>query len=429
MSARGDCAGGSPVRVTARRLADAEAMVRLLSPGERVFLPGSGAEVPALVEALCTPAPPALDITTTFVPGINRIPLDRLPSGTTVRCPFAHPGGAASGDGARFGQLPMSYGSFAAHLARTEFDVGIVHVSPPDRRGYCSFGIAVEFTPTAIRRCRRIFAVINPFMPHLPGAETFDLARADAFVEIAAPLREYDVGPPSAVAERIAAFVAGFVEDGSTLQVGIGKTPNALFAQLVDRRRLRLHSGMLSDATRLLVEAGSLDSDVRPTSCVHVGTRAHYDWLADRTDLAVRGCDVTHSPVVLAGLPRLIAVNSALSVDLFGQADLEMLDGRLVSGVGGAADFAHAAAVAPDGVSIVALPATSGRGEASRIVARLDGLASLPRSAIDVVITEHGVADLRGLAVAERGERLISIAAPHCRDALSETWKTTIARF
>lgn len=428
MAGRGASTGGQPGEISARRLADATAMVRLLSPGDRLFMPGSGAEVPALVEALCAPDAPPLDITTTFVPGINRLPLDRLPSGTVVRSPFAHPGATASEGGVRLAQLPMSYGTFLAHLARTEFDVGLVQVSPADQWGQCSFGIAVEFTPMAIRRCRRIFAVINPHMPRLPGAETFDLRRADVFVENAAPLREYDVGPPSAAAGRIAASIAGFVEDGSTLQIGIGKIPNALFAELRDRRGLRLHSGMLSDATRLLVEAGSLDPDVRPTSCVHVGTRAHYDWLADRTDFAVRGCDITHSPAVLASLPRLITVNSALSVDLFGQADLEMLNGRLVSGVGGAADFAHAATVAPDGLSIVALPATSGRGEASRIVTRLDGLASLPRNAIDMVITEHGVADLRGLAVAERGERLISVAAPQWRDVLSETWRKTVAR-
>ncbi|WP_460451040.1 acetyl-CoA hydrolase/transferase family protein [Alsobacter sp. SYSU BS001988] len=411
-----------------RRAADPAGLVRLLSPGDRVFLPGAGAEVPALMDALCAPDAPTLHITASFVPGINPVPLERLPEGSTWSSTFAQPTPAGSQASGRFRHLPMSYGVFASHLRGAEFDVGFVHVSPPDGQGVCSLGVAVEFTPIVLKRCRRVLAVVNPRMPRIPGAETFDLAGAEAVLELDSPLREYDVGAPSAQATRIAELIAPFVADRSTLQVGLGKTPDALMRMVADRRGLRLHSGMLSDAARLLADSGALDASALHASCVHVGTAGYYDWLAGRDDFAVRACDFTHAAATLAGLPRLVAVNSALSVDLFGQANLEMLDGRMVSGVGGAADFAHAASLAPDGVSIIALPATSGRSAVSRITPRLEGVCSLPRHAIDVVVTEHGVADLRGLSVMDRAERLIAIAGPEHRGALQDAWKDIAAR-
>jgi acyl-CoA hydrolase len=180
---------------------------------------------------------------------------------------------------------------------------------------------------------------------------------------------------------------------------------------------------MLSDGARALADAGSLDRNFTHTCCLQLGSIGYYDWLADRADFAVRGCDITHAAAELARLTRLVAVNSALSVDLFGQANLEMLGGRMVSGCGGAPDFARGAALSAGGVSIVALPSTAGRDAASRIVPQLHGLVTLPRTDIDVIVTEHGAADLRGCTVIERGERLISIAAPQHRATLSDAWR------
>ncbi|MBD3848097.1 hypothetical protein IED13_20550 [Bosea sp. SSUT16] len=415
--------------VAARSVGTPAALVARISAGERIFLPGSGAEVPELTAALFSGHAPPLDITASFVPGINAVPIEALPEGARYTSCFAQPSPPGAQANGRFRHLPVSYGGFASHLSRQSFDVAIVHVSPPDAAGLCSFGIAVEFMPIVLKNCRRVFAVINPRMPRIPGAETFDIARANLIAETDEPLCEYDVGAPSAQASRIAEHVAAFVEDGTTLQVGLGKTPDALMRIVSDRRRLRLHSGMLSDAARLLAECGSLDAQWPHMSCVHVGTAAHYAWLSGRDDFQIRGCDQTHSPAVLAGLPRLVAVNSALGVDLFGQANLEMLGGRMLSGVGGAADFAQAASLAPDGVSIIALPSTAGRGGASRIIAKLDGICSLPRHAVDVVVTEHGAADLRGATVMERAERIIAIADPAHRTSLQDAWNEIAARF
>lgn len=416
------------VRALPPRVADAAALARLLAAGESVFLPGSAAEVPALIATLCDSAAPPLAITGTLVPGINACPVEHFAEGTVYSSIFAPPAPRGAHEAGRIRHLPMSYGAFARRLETMTFDTAVVQVSPPDADGLCSFGPSVEFSPIALSRARRVLAVVNPQTPRMPGADVFRLAEAAAFVEIDAPLTAYDVGEPSADASTIAALIARFVEDGATLQVGLGKAPDALMRQLADRRRLKLHSGMLSDGARLLAEADCLDPDFEHMSCVHVGSRSHYAWLRDNPLFAVRSCAVTHDPARLAALKRLVAVNSALSVDLFGQANLEMLNGRMVSGVGGAADFLRAAANAGDGLSIISLPATSGRSNISRIVPRLDGVASIPRHDVDVVITEHGVADLRTCSTIERGERLIEIAAEDHRPALRDAFADIVAR-
>lgn len=411
-----------------RRVADAAALARTLVAGERVYMPGSAAEVPGFVDALCDGTAPPVAVTASFVPGINPAPVDRLPAGAEYESMFAQPitrGAQAEG---RVRHLPLSYYGFAASMARRRFDTCLVHLSKPGPDGFCSFGAAVEFTSLAVRRSRRVLAVVNPRMPWSPAAERFRLADADAVAEIDAPLRVYDVGKPSAEAQAIARSIASFVRDGATIQIGLGKIPDALLRLLVDRRGLGLHSGMLSDGARLLAEAGSLDPRFAHACCVLVGSTGLYDWLDGNVRFAVRGCDHTHAPATLGALPGLVAVNGALGVDLFGQANLEMLDGRMVSAAGGAPDFARAAALAPDGISIVALPSIGGSARASRIVPRLDGVVSLPRQDVDVVVTECGVADLRGATVMERAERLIAVAAEQHRDGLRDAWREIAGR-
>jgi len=403
-------------------------VARGFSSGERIFLPGSTGESAEFTRALCEAAQP-LDITASFVPGINPVPLAALPEGTIVSSLFSPPADRNAKPRATFRHLPFSYGGFAAHLRdHLTFDACVVHVAPPDDAGRCSLGTAVEFTPLAVSKSKRVIAIINPRVPRLPNAAFFPFACFDEVVECDAPLREYVVGPPTEQASAIAGHVADFIGDGAALQIGLGKVPDALMARLTDRRGLRLHSGMLSDGVKALVEAGALDLNFATVSCVHVGSRAHYEWLAGRADFSVRGCDYTHDPGVLASLSGFVAVNSALSVDLFGQANLEMLDGRAISGVGGASDFARGAALAPGGLSIIALPATSGKSDLPRIIPSLSGLCSLPRTDIHVVVTEHGAADLRGLSMIERAERLIEVAAPQHRGALRETWREMAKR-
>jgi len=402
------------------------AMAAAFRPGERVYLPGSAGEPAPLWAALL--AQPdlsrGLDITSTAVPGINRLPLDALDSSAVATGLFMQPSLRALQREGRFRALPLSFAGFVQHVReRLALDTCVVHVAPPDAAGRCSLGAAVEFTALAASRAARVFAILNPTMPAIPGAATLPYARFDLVADADFPLPAYDVGAPSTEALTIAAHIAAFVGDGSAVQAGLGKVPEAMFALLRDRRGLRLQSGMLSDGALALHRAGALDPAFEHMSCVWVGSAALYDAVRGLHGFAVQGCDRTHDVARLAQLDRFVAVNSALSVDLFGQANLEHASGRVVSGVGGAPDFAAAARLSRGGISIVALPAAHGTPPRSRIVPRIeDGTVSLPRQMIDVVVTEHGAADLRGRTVFERAERLIAIAAPASRPALESAW-------
>lgn len=382
---------------------------------------GSCGEVISLTRALAAGAAPPLDLVTSFVPGINRMPAE-LPPGMRITNPFP------VGSSAALTLRAEPYSDYAAWVAGQIFDTVIVHVAPPKRGRRASLGAAAEFTPLALRHARRIIAVINPAIPDLPDADHLDLDTAALTVEIAGPLASYDPGGVTASSDAIAGHVAGFVGDGAALQLGLGKVPDALLGRLRDRRGLRMQSGMISDSIRPLLEAGALDPVWLHTSCVHVGSPAHYDWLHGRAGFAVRSCDVTHDAAVLARAEGLIALNSALEVDLAGRANLEFAGARRVSSIGGARDFARAARRDPRGLSIVGLPAVAQGGTLSRIVPALANPPSLGAEDVELVVTEHGTADLRGLNAEARAERLVAIAHPDHRAALVQAWQDRAAR-
>jgi acyl-CoA hydrolase len=415
-----------PPTLTLSELADS------LVPGRTVFMPGSAAEPTPLLELWRSdPARTrSLRLLHSFVPGINAFDMDSLDASAVVTGLFMQPAWQRAQASGRFRHLPLSYSGFVRYIGESApVDTCVVHVAPPDAHGHCSLGPAVEFTPLVQARSRRTVALLNPSLPAMPGSAFLPLDAFDAVAEVDCIPKGYDVGLANAQAIAIATLIAGFIDDGCTVQVGLGKVPNALFALLHDRRRLRLYSGMLSDSALDLWEAGALDPAAQPTSCVWVGSPALYPRLHGLAGVVVAGCDRTHAAATLMALPKLRAVNSALSVDLFGQANLEVAGGQAISGLGGAADFARAARSAPGGLSIVALPASYSGGTRTRIVPRLDdGIASLGRTDIDVVVTEHGAADLRGLSVHERAKALVSVAEPALRDGLLAEWAVIAAR-
>jgi len=320
--------------------------------------------------------------------------------------------------------MPLSYSAFQAWLeADATFDVSIVQVSAPDEQGRCSLGAAVEFTPAAIRRSKKVVGVVNRQAPFVPNAASIQLEAFYALVDVDAPLATYGSGATDAVSLDVARNVAPLIEDASVLQVGIGKTPGALLELLRDRRELALWSGMLSDGVIDLAAAGTLRGDRALTGCMALGTRRLYDWIAGNPDVHIAGCDVTHNPLNLFAIPRLVAVNAAIEVDLFGQCNLERLGGRAISGAGGAPDFSRAGRHAAQGKSIVALPSTG--GGVSRIVPVLDGSAvtTIPRTDVDFIVTELGAADLRGKSVFERAEAIMAVAAPRFATELERAWR------
>lgn len=408
---------------------DIDAILDAIRPGDRVFIPGSSGEPTALLEAWREDPDRTngLDIVTSLVPGINSLDLDRLHPSARVTGLFMQPAFAEAQRDGRYRHLPVSYGGFNRMIldAAQPFDVCVVQVAEPAPDGRCSLGPAVEFTPAIVERSQRVVALINAATPALASSPALEETQFDAIAQVETALPTYDTGAIDVASATIADHVAGFIPDGAVLQVGLGKTPAALLHRLTDRRGLRLHGGMFGDGVQGLVDAGALDPDWDHRACVFVGPTFLYDWAANQTALRVAGCEMTHAPDVLASLERFCAINSAIEVDLFGQAALEHAGGAAVSGAGGAPDFSRAASLSAGGVSILALPATAARGTRSRIVARLrsPGVATLPRTDLDVVITEYGAADLRGLGVHERAAALIAVADPTFQTDLSEAWR------
>ncbi|NMG42269.1 hypothetical protein GPA22_00755 [Aromatoleum toluvorans] len=409
------------------RALSADRLADILAPGASVYVPG-GIAVPVAFLADLQNRPERsrdLHILTSIAPGID-IPfdVDRLHPSAVVSGLFMQPALREAQRAGRYRLLPMSYGGFVRHLQdNADFDLIVFQVTPPDAAGNCSLGPSVEFLPLAVRQSRQVLALINPRLPRIPGAAALPYDRFDYVCEIDSALPEYrtDTDAPT---RAIACHIAALVKDGSTLQMGLGKVPTALAGALRNHRRLRLFSGMLSDGMRDLAEAGALDLDFAHTACVVAGSRDLYAWATGFAPLRVLGCEVTHDARNLLAQQRFVAVNSALEVDLFGQCNLEHAEGQAVSGAGGAPDFARAARLAAKGSSIVALNATYKRGTASRIVPCLGDLSisSLSRIDVDLVVTEFGVADLRGASVHQRAQALIGIAAPTFRASLQEAW-------
>ena len=320
--------------------------------------------------------------------------------------------------------LPSHYSQLPALIrnSRLRIDVLLLQLSPADEHGRHSLGLANEYLVAALDTARVVMAEVHPEVPWTHGERTLAADRIDLCVPASYPLPESRTPTPSAVEEAIAGHLAELVEDGATLQFGIGSLPRAVLARLADRRDLGVHSGVIHDGVADFMEAGivtnarkTIDRGVTVTGLLMGSERLHR-YAHRNPNIQLRRSDYTHDAGVLAALDRFVAINSAIEVDLTGQVNAETAGGVYVGAVGGGLDFLRGAHRSRGGVPIVALPSTT-RGK-SRIVAHLDGPVTTPRSDAGVVITEHGVADLRGLSLRERRQRLLDIADPPCREAL-----------
>ncbi|WP_063007700.1 acetyl-CoA hydrolase/transferase family protein [Nocardia kruczakiae] len=309
---------------------------------------------------------------------------------------------------------------FAEH--RLPCDAGLVQVSPPDRDGMCSLGIGVDYMADAIGHTPLLFAEINKQMPAVPGSPRIPLSRFAATCETDRPLQQEARRPASDADRVIAAHIAGLVDDGDTLQVGIGSLGAAVFDALAGHRDLGVHTGMITDGVLTLIDKGVITGGRKPidTGLSVAGTAlGSADMYARIAELPVRfrPTSYTHAPQVLSQLDALVAVNFAIEVDLTGQVGAEMSRGTYLGAVGGQVDFARAAALTGKR-SIIALRSTM-RGRSSIKFGLDEGVVTTARADVDCVVTEHGVAHLRGQPLAERRRRLIDVAAPEFRDELA----------
>ncbi len=304
-------------------------------------------------------------------------------------------------------------------------DAVLVHAAPPDRAGYLSLGVSVSYVLPAARRAPLVIAQVNPRMPRTLGNAFLHRSQVDCWTAVDHPLCEYPPTPVGDVERRIAAHVAELVPDGATVQVGIGAIPQAVMEALHDKRDLGVHS-LLVDHMLPLLDAGVITNarkrlhPGRMDVGEIMGTARLFAWCHENPAVNMEPSDVVHDPQVVGALGNFVSVNSALEVDVLGQVNAESVEGRQVAGIGGQFDFVLGAARAAGGRSIIALPSTGKGGTLSRIVPALGraGRVTTPRCLVDCVVTEHGVARLRGRSDAERARALIRIADPAFRDAL-----------
>jgi acyl-CoA hydrolase len=411
-----------------RRIAPEE-LASVLPRGGRVLVQGATGEPGVLAEAVMAAGPDlgALIFTGAFIPGVNRctyLANDDCRVETFFLTPELK---AAPADQVTF--LPLCYNDIRARLSTIAIDAALFMCSPPDADGCCSFGPAVDFLAEIWPGIPVRIAQINPSMPRTPGDPGIPFDEITAFVEQDAPFDAPADTREDPVANAIAEHIAPFVPDGACLQMGVGKVPGAVLQALTGRRNLRVHSGLIVDEVVDLLVAGALASGASVLAGVAIGSARLYKAISGPS-FEFRPVSVTHSAAAIAAIPNFISINSALEVDLLGQVHSELGPNGLMSGPGGASDYARAARLSPGGLRIIALAASAAKGGISRIVPAGQGAGpvSLGRFDVDVVVTEHGAADLRGLDYAARAESLLSIADPAHRADLSESWARYAAR-
>lgn len=302
-------------------------------------------------------------------------------------------------------------------------DVALIQVAPADAQGHHSLGLIGDHVRAAVAKARVVIAEVNDQVPQTFG-EAIPASEIDVAVEVSRCPVEVFPTPVSKTDAAIARHCADYIVDGSVIQTGIGAVPDAILRLLRDRRDLGVHSGMIGDGLVDLIEAGAvtnarkeIDTGISITGAL-IGTRRLYDFAGGNPAIRMMPATYTHDAAVLAKLSRLVSINSALEVDLTGQVNAEQSGAAYLGGTGGQVDFIRAGARSPGGRALIALPATAKAGQLSRIVPALSGPVTTARSEVDVIVTEFGAAELKGVSLAERARRLVAVAHPDFREAL-----------
>lgn len=322
--------------------------------------------------------------------------------------------------------IPVAF-SRVPQMLRDEIavDTLVTQVSPPDENGNFSLGTNVDYAHAAARYCKRVIVEVNRHMPRTGGESIIPLSAVTAIVEHDQPLSEVLPVPRRPEDEAIGSIIAGLIDDGACLQMGIGAVPEAVCAALQGHRHLGIHTELLTPGLAGLMASGVVDNSrkrVHPGKSIFtfaMGDRRFYEFLDGNPDLEGHPVDYVNDAAIIARNPKAISVNATLEVDLQGACNSEVVNGRQYSAAGGQLNFVRGAGASPGGKSIIACHATAAGGTVSRIVPRLHGPVTTPRNDVHIIVTEFGWADLRGKSLAERGKALIGIAHPRFRDELA----------
>ncbi|WP_445383231.1 acetyl-CoA hydrolase/transferase family protein [Robiginitalea sp. IMCC43444] len=304
-------------------------------------------------------------------------------------------------------------------------DVAVVQVSPPDKHGYCSLGVSVDITLPAVQHAKKVIAQLNPQVPRTHGDGIIHMSHIDSFVEVSEPIHSYPEGKISEVEHSIGKNVAGLIEDGATLQMGIGNIPNAVLKNLGNHRQLGIHTEMFSDGILPLVKSGVITGENKAidahkiVSCFAAGSQKLYDFIDENPQLSFKDASYTNDTANIRKNPKVTAINSAIEIDLTGQVCADTIGSYQYSGVGGQMDFIRGASLSEGGKPIIALSSVTNKG-ISKISPFLKNGAGVTttRAHVHYVVTEHGVVNLFGKNLQQRAKALISIAHPDHRENL-----------
>ncbi|MBM6498772.1 acetyl-CoA hydrolase/transferase family protein [Flavobacterium macrobrachii] len=308
-------------------------------------------------------------------------------------------------------------------------DVAFIHVSPPDIHGYCSLGVSVEATVAAIENAKIVIAQVNPQMPRTFGDGILHVSEINYLVEVNLPIHEHPVAAFSKEEEKIGEYVASLIEDRSTLQMGIGSIPNAALSKLKNHKDLGLHTEMFSDGVIDLIESDVINCNYKGTlrgralATFLIGSKRLYDFVNDNPFIEMKESSMVNDTARIRKNPKMVAINSAIEVDLTGQVCADSIGAKMYSGVGGQMDFIRGASLSPGGKAIIALPSITKKGE-SRIVPFLKQGAGVvtTRSHAQYIITENGIANLYGKTLKQRVSELVKIAHPNHQESIEKSY-------
>jgi acyl-CoA hydrolase/GNAT superfamily N-acetyltransferase len=417
------------------KLRSAEEVAALIRPGSRLFI-GSGAGEPqTIIKALNERLRHTEDTEIIHVLTLGLSPYDSEPFARNVRysAVFIGPTIRDAVQQGRGDYIPLFFSEMPRQFrtGRIRLDFALISVSPPDRCGFCSYGVNVDVVKAAAESARVVIAEVNRRMPRTLGDSFIHLSQIHHVVESDVPILELTHPPPNDVAVRIGGSVASLIEDGATIQAGIGTIPDATLPFLREKNDMGVHTEMFSDGIIELFENGNITNRKKTlhrdkiVAAFCMGSRRLYEFVDNNPLIEFHPIDYTNDPFVIAQNERMTSINGAIQIDLTGQVVADSIGYYLYSGFGGQVDFTRGAARSKGGKPIIVLPSTAKKGTVSRIVPTLSPGAGVVTSRADVhwVITEHGVAYLHGKSLRERAMKLISIAHPDFRDELLDEAK------
>lgn len=404
-------------------------VVELIKSGDRVFVHSAAASPQVLINAMTERANELRDVEIVHLHIDGDAPYadEKYLDSFHVNSLFIGPNLRSATQKGNASYIPVFLSEVPLLFRRKilPLDVVLIQVSPPDAHGYCSLGVSVDATKAAIDTAKIILAQVNEQMPRTHGDGLIHISKIDRFTEVNEPIHTHILSEPTKIEKRIGEHIASLVKNGSTLQMGIGAIPNAALSELSHHKHLGVHTEMFSDGLIDLVERGVVDNSRKAVypgkvvSAFAMGSQRLYDFMHDNPLIDMLDVVVTNDVTEIRKNPRVVAINSAIEVDITGQVCADSIGSRLYSGVGGQMDFMRGASLSDGGVPIIALPSTTRNGE-SRIVPFLKHGAGVvtTRAHVHYVITEYGIANLYGKSIRQRARALMGIAHPDHRDKI-----------